>query len=99
MGDNMNVVTTENVPTGSTSETPMPSPRVHASTSTQPLSVTVPVNHNEKPEKFNGLNFKTWQQKMLFYLTTLNLARFLKEDPPTVREDETDAQTLLAVEA
>ena len=30
----------------------------------------------EKPKKFNGLNFKRWQQKMLLYLTTLNLARF-----------------------
>ncbi|PKI38298.1 hypothetical protein CRG98_041345 [Punica granatum] len=35
----------------------------------------VPVNHVEKLEKFNGLNFKRWQQKMLFYLTPLNLAR------------------------
>ena len=34
----------------------------------------VPVHHSEKLEKFNGLNFKRWQQKMLFYLTTLNLA-------------------------
>ena len=24
-------------------------------------AVTVPVNHAEKPEKFNGLNFKRWQ--------------------------------------
>ena len=36
---------------------------------------------------------------MLLYLTTLNLARFLKEDPPSVREDETDTQVLLALEA
>ena len=43
---------------------------------------TAPINHGEKPEKFSGLNFKRWQQKMLFYLTTLNLARFLTEDPP-----------------
>lgn len=58
-----------------------------------PLEVTVPmvpVNHNEKSEKFTGVNFKTRQQKMLFYLTTLYLARFLKEDPPTVREDRVD---------
>ncbi|CAN0916996.1 hypothetical protein LINGRAHAP2_LOCUS30038, partial [Linum grandiflorum] len=37
----------------------------------------IPVNHLEKPEKFTGVNFVTWQQKMLFYLTTLNLARYL----------------------
>ena len=46
----------------------------------------VPVHHDEKPEKFNGLNFKRWQQKMLFYLTTLNLARFLTEEPPKLSE-------------
>ena len=89
----MNIVPTENP-----SVTPVPSPRV-ASSSTQPLAVSVPVNHNEKPDKFTGLNFKTWQQKMMFYLTTLNLARFLREDPPTIREDETDAQVVHAVDA
>jgi len=36
----------------------------------------------EKPEKFDGMEFKRWQQKMLFYLTTLHLAKFLQEDPP-----------------
>ena len=44
----------------------------------------------EKPEKFDGTEFKRWQQKMLFYLTTLHLARFLQEDPP---EPATDAWT------
>ena len=44
----------------------------------------------EKPEKFDGTEFKRWQQKMLFYLTTLQLARFLQEDPP---ESRTDAWT------
>ncbi|KAL7183712.1 hypothetical protein ACSBR2_025987 [Camellia fascicularis] len=52
--------------------------------------LTVPVNHDEKPEKFLGTDFKRWQQKMLFYLTTLNLARFLREKYPTLKEDETD---------
>ena len=42
--------------------------------------VTVLVNHGEKPKKFSGTDFKRWQQKMLFYLTTLNLARFFCED-------------------
>ncbi|GKA47325.1 hypothetical protein Tco_0740208 [Tanacetum coccineum] len=63
---------------------------------TPPVTVTPPVNttgalvtntvpsHAEKPEKFNGQNFKRWQQKMFFYLTTLNLARFLKETAPQV---------------
>ncbi|GJU90792.1 reverse transcriptase domain-containing protein [Tanacetum coccineum] len=57
---------------------------------TTPVNVTgAPVtntvaNHAEKPEKFNGQNFKRWQQKMFFYLTTLNLALFLKETAPQV---------------
>nr|GEY28168.1 hypothetical protein [Tanacetum cinerariifolium] len=41
-------------------------------------------NHAERPKKFNGQNFKRWQQKMFFYLTTLGLARFLKENVPYV---------------
>ncbi|CAL8136399.1 unnamed protein product [Prunus armeniaca] len=46
------------------------------------LPVVIPTSssHGEKLEKFNGTDFKRWQQKMLFYLTTLNLAKFLKED-------------------
>ena len=53
----------------------------------------------EKLEKFTGLNFKCWQQKMLFYLRTLGLALFLTEDPPTPREDETDRDVLMAFSA
>ena len=39
------------------------------------ISVMIPNSstHGEKPEKFNGTDYKRWQQKMLFYLTTLNL--------------------------
>nr|CAN76029.1 hypothetical protein VITISV_016069 [Vitis vinifera] len=35
-----------------------------------PTAVPISVSPGEKPEKFSGLNFKRWQQKMLFYLTT-----------------------------
>ncbi|GKA97182.1 hypothetical protein Tco_0825076, partial [Tanacetum coccineum] len=58
---------------------------------TTPVNVTgAPVtntvaNHAEKPEKFNGQNFKRWQQKMFFYLETLNLAWFLNETAPHVK--------------
>jgi len=34
--------------------------------------------HVKKPEKFNELNFKTWQQEIIFYLTTLNLVNSIK---------------------
>ncbi|XXG73456.1 hypothetical protein AAC387_Pa07g2369 [Persea americana] len=36
---------------------------------------------------------------MLFYLTTLNLARFLHEEAPALREGEIDKQVFAAVEA
>ena len=55
------------------------------------------VNHGEKPEKFNGVDFKRWQQKILFYLTTLNLARFLNEDAPVPNENEQDTEVALQV--
>ncbi|GJW62497.1 tubulin beta-1 chain [Tanacetum coccineum] len=57
---------------------------------TTPVNVTgAPVtntvaNHAKKPEKFNGHNFKRWQQKMFFHLETLNLAWFLNENAPQV---------------
>ncbi|KAL6579034.1 hypothetical protein OROMI_009250 [Orobanche minor] len=44
----------------------------------------------EKPEKFAGADFKRWQQKMLFYLTTLGMTVYPKDDPPVVNETETD---------
>nr|GEW89523.1 putative EF-hand domain pair, reverse transcriptase, RNA-dependent DNA polymerase [Tanacetum cinerariifolium] len=60
-------------------------------------------NHAEKPEKFNGQNFKRWQQKMFFYLRTLNLARFLNETAPQVEPPKegqpSNAQAVQAVEA
>lgn len=54
--------------------------------------------HAEKPEKFSGTDFKTWQQKMLFYLTTLHLARYLREDAAIPAEDA-DSQTRSACDA
>ncbi|XP_073119937.1 uncharacterized protein [Henckelia pumila] len=56
-------------------------------------------SHGEKPPKFSGADFKCWQQKMLFYLTTLNLSRFLKEDPPVVVEGNSDTQRRKAIDA
>ncbi|KAJ9543763.1 hypothetical protein OSB04_023470 [Centaurea solstitialis] len=78
----------------------VPPPVITATTTvtTTPLPNTL-ANHAEKPEKFSGLNFRRWQQKMFFYLTTLNLARFLIEVPPQIAEGESDVQTVSAVEA
>ena len=36
---------------------------------------------------------------MLFYLTTLNLIHFLREDAPALKENETDKQVVATVEA
>ncbi|KAL2541186.1 glutaredoxin-related [Abeliophyllum distichum] len=63
------------------------------------LDATKAVNHGEKPKKFNGLNFKRWQQKILFYLITLNLARFLTEDALKLKQGKRDIQAISAVEA
>ncbi|KAH9768531.1 hypothetical protein KPL71_011635 [Citrus sinensis] len=65
----------------------------------EPASVAIPVNHAERSEKFNGQDFKRWQQKMFFYLTTLNLARFLTEDAPKPKEGETNVQVASAIDA
>ena len=73
-----------------------------AQTYTIPVSTMVapemPIVHAEKPEKFNGTNFKLWQQKMLFYLTMMHLERFLKKEP-LLLTSESNPQTVYAVNA
>jgi len=60
------------------------------------IPAPLPNPQPEKPKKFDGTEFKRWQQKMLFNLTTLHLAKFLQKDPP---EPETDRDSVLAVDA
>ena len=55
--------------------------------------------HGERPEKFSGRDFKYWQQKMLFYLTTLGLAKYLQEEAPKLSEAEQDPTIVAAVQA
>ena len=64
-----------------------------------PVMAPMTMSHGEKPKKFNGTDFKRWRQKMLFYLTTLNLACFLREDAPALKENETNKQVVVAMEA
>ena len=64
-----------------------------------PITMPISVSLGEKPKKFNGPNFKRWQQKMLFYLTTLKLVRFLTEDAPKLKQDEHDIQVISVVDA
>ncbi|VFQ69320.1 unnamed protein product [Cuscuta campestris] len=58
----------------------------------------LPANSVKEPAKFTGVGFKIWQQRMLFWLTTLNLARYLREDPPVVGENA-DEPTVQVKEA
>ena len=44
--------------------------------------------HVEKPEKFKGSDFRRWQQKMLFYLTTLHVSNVLTDDIPSAPTGE-----------
>ncbi|PHU09897.1 Glyceraldehyde-3-phosphate dehydrogenase, cytosolic [Capsicum chinense] len=53
----------------------------------------------EKPEKFLGIDFKRWQEKMFFYLTTLCQQRFNSEDAPEVPEGTSDKDRFVIVEA
>ncbi|PHT45881.1 hypothetical protein CQW23_15039 [Capsicum baccatum] len=53
----------------------------------------------EKPGKFSGIDFKRWQQKMFFYLTTLCLQRFTSEDAPEVPEGTSDKDRFVIIEA
>ena len=65
----------------------------------RPMVVPISISLRKKLEKFNGLNFKRWQYTMLFYLTTLNLMRFLAEDAPNLKEDEHTIQVISIVDA
>ena len=87
------------------SHTVVPTAFTHVATPTVAqapvLHTTMPifVSPGEKPVKFNGLNVKRWQQKMLFYLTVLNLARFLTEKAPKLKEDERDIRVISVMDA
>ena len=63
------------------------------------IQILMPAPHpnpkREKPGKFNGIEFKRWLQKMLFYLTTLHLAKFMQEDPPEPGADQDSVLALM----
>ena len=54
---------------------------------------------DEKPDNFYGTYFKRWQQKMLFYLTTMNLENIIREDVPKATTDPPTKEMLLTIEA
>ncbi|PHT36590.1 hypothetical protein CQW23_24290 [Capsicum baccatum] len=68
-------------------------------TSTSQANAPRPMAPAEKSKKFAGIDFKRWQQKMFFYLTTLWLQRFTTEDTPEVLEETSDKKHFMIVEA
>ncbi|OIT31697.1 serine carboxypeptidase-like 40 [Nicotiana attenuata] len=86
-------MTNENQTNGSVAGTGATVTSVAASSSrSTPAHAMAPA---EKPGKFSGIDFKRWQMKMLFYLTTLSLQRFIKEDPPVMAENTPDDERLV----
>ncbi|XP_070002845.1 uncharacterized protein [Nicotiana sylvestris] len=51
-----------------------------------------------KPEKNFGTDFKRWQQKMFFYMTTLSLRKFIKKDVPILPDETPDNECFLVTE-
>ncbi|CAL1356033.1 unnamed protein product [Linum trigynum] len=75
-------------------------PNPVTSTQSTPLQVaTHSLAPAEKPGKFSGVDFKRWQQKMYFYLTTLGLQKFIKEVIPNPNEEVPEKDRFLAIEA
>ena len=65
---------------------------------TQVLSVPSNINRLQ-PDKFDGTNFKQWQQRMHFFLTTLNLAKYLTEVKLVLPADNNDPWALASLDA
>ncbi|XP_075103721.1 uncharacterized protein LOC142178290 [Nicotiana tabacum] len=53
----------------------------------------------EKPKFFFGIDFKCWQQNMFFYLITLSLQNFIKEDVPVLLESTSENERFIVTEA
>ncbi|XP_060202894.1 uncharacterized protein LOC132631325 [Lycium barbarum] len=49
--------------------------------------------------KFTGIDFKRWQQKMFFYLTTLSLQKFIQEVVPVLPDSTSENERFVVTEA
>jgi hypothetical protein len=47
---------------------------------------------------FNGLDFKKWQHELLFYMTTLNLAKFLLKKVLKLSNNKFDSIIVVALD-
>ena len=64
-----------------------------------PTIMPIFISPGEKPKQFIGLHFTRWPHKMLFYLTTLNISRFLTKNVPKLKEDKNDIQDISVVDS
>ncbi|XP_070040154.1 uncharacterized protein [Nicotiana tomentosiformis] len=53
----------------------------------------------KQSRKFFGVNFKGWQQRVFFWLTTLGMQKFTSQDPPVPAADMPDNEKFMIVEA
>ncbi|XP_069150843.1 uncharacterized protein [Solanum lycopersicum] len=53
----------------------------------------------QKPGKFAVMNFKGWQQRVFFWLTTLGLQKFTSEDTLVPADDMPDREKIIIIEA
>ncbi|XP_019229858.1 PREDICTED: uncharacterized protein LOC109210842 [Nicotiana attenuata] len=67
-----------------------------SSSRTTPAPAMAPT---EKPGKFSDVDFKRWQQKMYFYLTTFSLQHFISEDVPVLGEETPENERFVITEA
>ena len=44
------------------------------------------IKHSEKPEAFDGKNFKRWQMKLRFYLTVLKVVDLITSEKPSLAQ-------------
>ena len=95
------IMTTETNQSGGnddmSAETPVHPIQAHTQMMSATINTSHPLSFGERPDKFNGQNFKRWQQKMLFYLTTMNLGRFVTDSEQKLKEDEDDVQIINVV--
>ena len=66
-----------------------------------PVIVVAPtrtlVSQGEKTGKFTGVNFKGWQQRVFFWLTTLGLQKFISEDTQVYAADIADREKFIII--
>ena len=63
-----------------------------------PLSVPSLFTQGLMPDKFDGKGFKTWQKKMMFFLTTMKLDKFIQENKLLIPYGIDDVHSLATVD-